>query len=98
MVEWEDYYVIMKALVIEHPKLLLAENKGFNKTLSKLYRACTGSGLLLWQHEFFMVVERDPYRGCPKPYLYQALEFRVGSQMPPEEVKALTNWKRLPHG
>ena len=38
-VEWEDYYVIMKALVIEHPKLLLAENKGFNKTLSKLYRA-----------------------------------------------------------
>jgi hypothetical protein len=29
----------MKALVIEHPKLLLAENKGFNKTLSKLYRA-----------------------------------------------------------
>jgi hypothetical protein len=38
-VEWEDYYVITKALVIEHPKLLLAENKGFNKTLSKLYRA-----------------------------------------------------------
>jgi ribulose bisphosphate carboxylase small subunit len=29
----------MKALVIEHPKLMLAENKGFNKTLSKLYRA-----------------------------------------------------------
>jgi hypothetical protein len=29
----------MKALVIEHPKLLLAESKGFNKTLSKLYRA-----------------------------------------------------------
>ena len=49
----------------------------------------TRSGLLLWQHEFFMVVERDPYRGCPKPYLYQALEFRVGSQMPLEEVKAL---------
>jgi hypothetical protein len=38
-VEWEDSYVIMKALVIEHPKLLLAENEGFNKTLSKLYRA-----------------------------------------------------------
>ncbi len=49
----------------------------------------TGSGLMLRQHEFFMVVERDPYRGCPKPYLYQALEFRVGSQMPPEEFKAL---------
>jgi hypothetical protein len=29
----------MKALVIEHPKLLLAENKGFNKALSKLFRA-----------------------------------------------------------
>jgi hypothetical protein len=37
-VEWEDYYVFMKALGIEHPELLLAENKGFNKTLSKLYR------------------------------------------------------------
>jgi hypothetical protein len=29
----------MKALVIEHPKLMLAENKGSNKTLSQLYRA-----------------------------------------------------------
>ena len=38
-VEWEDYYVVIKALVIEHPKILLAENKGLNKTLSKLYRA-----------------------------------------------------------
>jgi hypothetical protein len=34
-VEWEDYYVVMKALVIEQPKVLLAENEGFNKTLSK---------------------------------------------------------------
>ncbi len=34
-VEWEDYYVIIK-LAIEHPKILLAENKGLNKTLSKL--------------------------------------------------------------
>ncbi len=49
----------------------------------------TGSGLLLWQHEFFMVVERDPYRRPLKPYLYQALEFRIGSQMPPEEIKGL---------
>jgi hypothetical protein len=29
----------MKALIIEQPKLLLAENTGFNKILSKLYRA-----------------------------------------------------------
>jgi hypothetical protein len=46
-VEWEDYYVFMKALVIEHPKLLLAENKGFNKTLSELYRS--SSDLFHWK-------------------------------------------------
>ena len=49
----------------------------------------TGSSLLLWQHEFFMVFEKDPYRGPPKPYLYQAMEFRVGSLMPQEELKRL---------
>ena len=49
----------------------------------------TGSSLLLWQHEFFMVVEKDPYRGPPKPYLYQAMEFRVGSLMPQEELTGL---------
>jgi hypothetical protein len=39
----------MKALVIEHPKILLAENKGLNKTLSKLYCASSdfiGNALL----------------------------------------------------
>ena len=47
----------------------------------------TQSSLLLWQHEFYMVVEKDPYRGPPKPYLYQAKEFRLGSLMPEEELK-----------
>ncbi len=28
----------------------------------------TGLALMLWQHEFFMVVEKKPYRGPPKPY------------------------------
>jgi hypothetical protein len=37
-----------------------------------------------------MVVERDPYRGPPKPYLYQAKEFRVGSLVPQEELKGLS--------
>jgi hypothetical protein len=51
-----------------------------------------GSSLLLWQHEFYMVHGggKDPYRGPPKPYLYQALEFRVGSCMPPAEVNELS--------
>ena len=52
------------------------------------------SSLLLWQHEYFLVVEKDPYRGPPKPYLHQALEFRVGSCMPAEEVQGL-NEKEL---
>jgi hypothetical protein len=44
----------MKALVIEHPKLLLAENKGFNKILSKLYRASSdfiGSASLIVEQQ-----------------------------------------------
>ena len=36
-----------------------------------------GTAMMLWQHEFFMVIEPSP-RGPPKPYVYQALEFRVG--------------------
>jgi hypothetical protein len=48
--------------------------------------AAASSGLLLWQHEFFMVVERDPHRDALRPYLYQALEFRQGILMPPEEL------------
>jgi hypothetical protein len=56
----------------------------------RMHAVC-GSSLLLWQHRYFRVVEKDPHRGPPKPYLYLALEFRViGSLMPPEEVKGLS--------
>jgi hypothetical protein len=43
--------------------------------------------IMLWQHEFFMVIESSP-RG-PKPYVYQALEFRLGVHLPEEEVKRM---------
>jgi hypothetical protein len=45
----------------------------------------TGTGLMLWEHEFYMVME--PRYGA---YLYQALEFRVGSNLPLEEVEGST--------
>jgi hypothetical protein len=44
--------------------------------------------MMLWQHEFFMVIEPAP-RGPPKPYVYQALEFRVGVHLPEEEVERM---------
>ena len=44
-----------------------------------------GTSMMLWQHEFFMVIEPSP-RGPPKPYVYQALEFRVGVHLPEDEV------------
>ncbi len=44
----------------------------------------TGTGLMLWQHEFYMVME--PRHGA---YLYQALEFQV-STLPLDEVEGST--------
>ncbi len=47
-----------------------------------------GTSMMLWQHEFFMLIELSP-RGPPKPYVYQALEFRVGVNLPEEEVERM---------
>ena len=47
-----------------------------------------GSSMILWQHEFFMVIEPSP-RGPPKPYVYQALEFRLGVHLPKEELQGM---------
>ena len=52
------------------------------------------SAMLLWQHEFYYVLEQEELSrrklGPPKPYLYQALEFRVGVELPDEEKEGLT--------
>ena len=48
-----------------------------------------GSGILLWQHEYYFVIEK--YNGGPpKPYIYQALEFRKGSDLPEIEKENMT--------
>jgi hypothetical protein len=55
--------------------------------------------MLLWQHEFYFVLERDQLcrrlHAPPKPYLYQALkfqalEFRNGSDLPGEAKVGMT--------
>jgi len=52
------------------------------------------SGMLLWQHEFYFVLEQEEMSrrqlAPPKPYLYQALEFRTGVDLPEEEEKGLS--------
>jgi hypothetical protein len=41
----------------------------------------TGAGMFLWLHEYYVVVEK--YNGgVPKPYVYRALEFRRGIDLP----------------
>ena len=40
-----------------------------------------GTGMVLWLHEYYCVIEKYN-RGAPKPYVYQALEFRKGSELP----------------
>ncbi len=52
---------------------------------------CPGCGMLLWQHEFYFVLERDG-SGPPRPYVYQAIEFRK-IQMP--EQDCFGNARRL---
>ncbi len=39
MVEWEEYYLHLVPLVIEHPKILLSESKNLTATMRKLYKA-----------------------------------------------------------
>jgi hypothetical protein len=39
MVEWEEYYLHLVPLVIEHPKILLSESKSLTVTMRKLYKA-----------------------------------------------------------
>ena len=52
------------------------------------------SSILLWQHEFYYVLEREEVMGRkqapPKPYLYQAIEFRKGIELPLEEKEGLS--------
>ncbi len=39
MVEWEEYYLHLVPLVVEHPKILLSESKNLPNSMTKLYRA-----------------------------------------------------------
>ncbi len=39
MVEWEEYYLHLVPLVVEHPKVLLFESKNLTNSMTKLYRA-----------------------------------------------------------
>jgi len=53
-----------------------------------------GSGMLLWQHEYYFVIEK--YNGGPpKPYIYQALEFRKGSELPEIEKENMSRKQLL---
>ncbi len=45
-----------------------------------------GMGRMLWLHELYMVMES--HYGA---YLYQAIEFKVGSSLPPEELIGATS-------
>jgi hypothetical protein len=52
------------------------------------------SAMLLWQHEFYYVSEQEELsqrKLAPlKPYLYQALEFRAGFDLPVKEKEGLS--------
>jgi hypothetical protein len=45
--------------------------------------------MVLWQHEYYYVIEK--YNGGPpKPYVYQALEFRKGGELPAIEQENMS--------
>ena len=53
-----------------------------------------GSAMMLWQHEFYYVLEIEETTGRgkapPKPYLYQALQFSIGRDLPDDEKKGMS--------
>ncbi len=50
-----------------------------------------GSAMMLWQHEFYYELEIEETSGRKKapskPYLYQALQFSIGRDMPDDDEK-----------
>ncbi len=38
-IEWDQYYLHLLPLVLEHPKLMLAQSKEMSETLRKIYKA-----------------------------------------------------------
>ena len=57
--------------------------------------------MMLWQHEFYYVLEIEETTGRgkapPKPYLYQALQFSIGRDLPDDEKKRMSR-KRAVRG
>jgi len=48
-----------------------------------------GTGMMLWLHEYYLVVEK--YNGgVPKPYVYQALKFSKGFDLPAIEKETMS--------
>jgi hypothetical protein len=90
------YKLLQKTASVARLKTPLAEKRPREKKKFKGVRCAErgGSSMLLWQHEFYFVLERDQFcrrlHAPPKPYLYQALEFRNGSDLPEEAKVGLT--------
>ena len=56
-----------------------------------------GSAMMLWQHEFYYVLEKEETTGRgnapPQPYLYQALQFSIGRDLPDDKKKGMSRKK-----
>ncbi len=94
------YKLLQKTELVAREKTPLSEKSKREKKKFKGVRCAElgGSSMLLWQHEFYFVLERDEVcrrqHAPPKPYLYKALEFRKGIDLP-EEAKVGMTWKQL---
>jgi hypothetical protein len=94
------FKLLQKTSLVAREKTPLAEKSKRERKKFKGVRCAErgGSSMLLWQHEFYFVLERDQLcrrlHAAPKPYLYQALEFRNGSDLP-EEAKVGMTRKQL---
>jgi hypothetical protein len=91
------YKLLQKTTLVARGNTPIAEKSKREKKKFKGIRCAErgGSSMLLWQHEFYFVLERDQLcrrlHAPPKPYLYQALEFRNGSDLPEEAKVGMTN-------
>jgi len=94
------YKLLQKTALVAREKTPLAEKSKRERKKIKGVRCAErgGSSMLLWLHEYYFVLERDQLcrrlHAPPKPYLYQAMEFRNGSDLP-EEAKVGMTRKQL---
>jgi hypothetical protein len=94
IIEEDDDNVLIYKLLKKTVKSLRDKSHGTKNMTEVKCAERGGSGMLLWQHEFYFVLENEELsrrqHAPPKPCLYQALQFRRGMELPEDQKMGMT--------